>query len=185
MDEVAVGAKPKAAPKKKMIMIGGGLAAVLVLGIGGFIAFKKFTAEPPPPPRPLVAVKPKEPAVVTPVVAQPVTPVNETVEETKPAEAVGPATETAGNETETAAEVQPAVPPPPPAASVAFRGWVENLKISGLRGGANPRIFIGGSSYQRGDLVNPQLGIIFKDYNDATRTLTFEDGTRATVERRN
>ncbi|HEY8993169.1 MAG TPA: hypothetical protein VIM71_00670, partial [Lacunisphaera sp.] len=82
-------------------------------------------------------------------------------------------------------EIKPATPPPPPAPSIAFRGWVENLKISGVRGGANPRIFVGGTSYQPGDLVNPQLGITFVGYNDGTRMLTFRDKSGASVERRN
>jgi len=72
--------------------------------------------------------------------------------------------------------------PPPP--SNQFRAAVENLKISGVRGGANPRVFIGGTSYQVGDLVNPQLGIILEGYNAETRMLTFRDKTGAKVERR-
>ena len=86
---------------------------------------------------------------------------------------------------EEAKPVAPPKPPPPPPPSVAFRGWVENLKISGVRGGANPRVFVGKSSYQKGDLVNPQLGIIFEEYNDQTRMIVFKDKTGAKVERRN
>ena len=118
--------------------------------------------------------------------------------ETKPTETKTAETKPAGTKpSETAAvvaatpapkpaeEVKPATPPPPPAPSVAFRGWVENLKISGVRGGANPRVFVGKSSYLKGDLVNPQLGITFEDYNDQTRVLSFKDKTGARVERRN
>ena len=54
-----------------------------------------------------------------------------------------------------------------------------------MRGGANPRVFIGSSSYQVGDLVNPQMAITFEGYTDATRMLVFKDKTGATVERRN
>ena len=68
---------------------------------------------------------------------------------------------------------------------VAFRAWVENLRISGLRGGASPRIFVGGTAYQQGDLINPQLGITFEGYDDDTRLITFRDKTGAKVERRN
>jgi hypothetical protein len=103
--------------------------------------------------------------------------------ETKPAE---PATTVAATpEPKPAEVVKPAAPPAPPAPSVAFRGWAENLKISGVRGGANPRVFVGKSSYLKGDLVNPQLGITFEDYNDQTRVITFRDKTGAKVERRN
>jgi hypothetical protein len=160
------------------------------------VAYQKFTEEPPPPPR-------------RKLVAKPVTPPAEPAATTEPGkelEAV-PAADGAGKEAAGAAkpaetkpaeaavavtpepkpveEVKPAVPPPPPQPSVAFRGWVENLKIRGVRGGANPRVFIGASSYQKGDLVNPQMGITFEGYTDATRVLVFKDKSGATVERRN
>ncbi|HRG55379.1 MAG TPA: hypothetical protein PLG56_05020, partial [Lacunisphaera sp.] len=82
------------------------------------------------------------------------------------------------------APVVPEPPPPPPPPSNQFRAFVENLKISGVRGGATPRVFIGGTSFQKGDLVNPQLGITFEGYSSATRLLTFKDQTGAKVERR-
>lgn len=47
------------------------------------------------------------------------------------------------------------------------------------------RVFIGGTSFQKGDLVNPQLGITFEGYNPETRLLTFKDKTGAKVDRRN
>lgn len=78
--------------------------------------------------------------------------------------------------------VKPAAPPPP---SVAFKAWVQNLKISGVRGGANPRVFIERTAYAPGDLVNPQLGVTFETYNAETRMLVFKDKSGATVERRN
>ena len=78
-------------------------------------------------------------------------------------------------------QAAPIIPPP---ASVAFRAWAENLTVSAARGGASPRIFVGGTAYQTGDLINPQLGITFEGYNDETRTVIFRDKTGATVERR-
>ena len=57
---------------------------------------------------------------------------------------------------------------------------MENLKIRGVRGGANPRVFIGASSYQQGDLVNPQMGITFEGYTDATRLLAVPTSHSAT-----
>ena len=76
--------------------------------------------------------------------------------------------------------------PPPPAASVAFKGWVENLKIGGVsvRAGKPVRIEIGHTAYVPGDLVNPQLGITFENHNPWTRTLIFSDRSGAKVERR-
>jgi hypothetical protein len=108
----------------------------------------------------------KSPAVSPPAPVEP----KPAVAETAPAKAAEPP--------------KPVVPPPPPPPSAAFHAWVENLQIRGVRGGAVPRIFIGSSSYQRGDLVNPQLGITFESYNDTTRVLTFRDKTGAKVERR-
>ncbi len=202
-------------PKKKLIlMVGGGIAALVLLG-GVFVVYQKLTAPPPPPPpKPKIVAKPvPKPvaALVEEAKQQAEAPVNEVMgadptakpAETKPAETKSTETKTAETKpagtkpTETAAavaatpapkpaeEVKPATPPPPPAPSVAFRGWVENLKISGVRGGANPRVFVGKSSYLKGDLVNPQLGITFEEYNDQTRVLIFKDKTGARVERRN
>ena len=116
------------------------------------------------------------------------------VAETAPAEAAAGPVETkpaAIKPAETPAVVAAPVveapveePPPPPPPSMQFKAWVENLKISGVRGGATPRVFIGGTSFQKGDLVNPQLGITFEGYSNETRLLTFKDQTGARVERR-
>lgn len=72
-----------------------------------------------------------------------------------------------------------------PAPSFAFKAWVQNLRISGVRGGASPRVFIERTAYAPGELVNPMLGITFEGYNTETRMLVFKDKTGATVERRN
>jgi hypothetical protein len=81
----------------------------------------------------------------------------------------------------------PAISKPvgPVAPSATFKAWVQNLKISGVRGGANPRVFIERTSYAPGDLVNPQLGITFEGYDAETRMLRFKDKSGAVVERRN
>ena len=198
--------KTKGSKKKLILMVGGGIAALVLLG-GAFVVYQKMTA--PPPPKPKVVAKPMPKpvaAVVEQAKQQAEAPVNEVMgadpaakpaeakpTETKPAEAKPAETKPAEPAATVAAtpqpkpveEVKPAAPPKPPAPSVAFRGWVENLKISGVRGGANPRVFVGKSSYLKGDLVNPQLGITFEDYNDQTRVLIFRDKTGAKVERRN
>ncbi len=54
-----------------------------------------------------------------------------------------------------------------------------------MRAGANTRVFIGGTAYLVGDLVNPQLGITFEGYNAETRILIFKDKSGAKVDRRN
>jgi hypothetical protein len=149
---------------KRMLVMAGGVVAVMLVLAGVFFAYLKFTAPPPPPPprpRPVVQpVKPPEP----PVVEKPATPA--VVETPKPEPVEAPP------------------PPPPPVASGAFKAWVENLRISGLRSGANPRVFIGGTSYAPGDLVNPQLGITFVGYDSETRKIIFKDANGAKVERR-
>ena len=87
--EVAEQEKP-AAPekiplwKKKSVQIGG-LAAVLVLGVGGFFGFKMLTAPPPPPP---VVVKPKPATPAGATAAKPAAPLPDVAN--KPAQA-GPA----------------------------------------------------------------------------------------------
>jgi hypothetical protein len=159
----------------------GAIAAVVILG-GGFFAYRKLTAPPPePPPRPKPAAKPAAPPAAPqpePVVEKPA----ETPAAAEPAPTSAPQEPVA---TLTAGPAAPALPPPPPAPSVAFRSWVENLHVSGVRAGASPRVFIGGTAYAAGDLVNPQLGIIFEGYDSEKRLLIFRDKSGATVERRN
>jgi cytoskeletal protein RodZ len=71
-----------------------------------------------------------------------------------------------------------------PPASATFKAWVQNAKVSGVRAGANPRVFIERTAYAQGDLVNPQLGIVFDGYDAETRLLRFKDASGAVVERR-
>jgi hypothetical protein len=175
---------PSGGSKKKLVLISGTVAALLVLGVA-FVAYRKLTAEPPPPPpKPKLAAKPVAPVVVEkpaepvaapvvenpPVVTLPKSGAMETPVATAPVEVAPP---------------PPSVIPPAPPASLAFKGWVQNLKVSGVRGGTTTRLFIGGTAYATGDLVNPQLGITFDSYNPETRILTFKDKSGAKVERRN
>ena len=172
-EKAAKGRKPagKSGSGKNLIKIAGGaIAAVVVLG-GGYFAYLKFKTPPPPPPRPKAVAKPKPPA--PPVVEKAPEPV---VEKPKVEPVVV-----------APAPVTPVVtaPPPPPPASEAFKAWVENLRIMGVRTGREVRIFVGGTAYAPGDLVNPQLGITFAGYNAETRMLLFKDASGAKVERRN
>lgn len=170
-------ARPAAAaasPKKNFVRLGGGVVVVLVVLGGVFVGYRKFAAETP------VLPKAEEKAFVKPAV------------EEKPApEKVEPVKEPAPASVQPVAEPEPVVepvevaPPPPPPPSVAFRAWVDNLRISGVRTGSETKVFIGGTSYEAGEIVNPQLGIIFESYNVETRRLTFRDKTGAAVERRN
>lgn len=166
-------ARPPAASssKKNIVRLGGGVIAVLLILGGVFVGYRKFAAKAPAPPK--IAEK----APVKPVA------------EEKPApEKVEPAKEPVPASVERVVEPEPVpepveVAPPPP--SVAFRAWVDNLRVSGVRTGSETRVFIGGQSYEAGEIVNPQLGITFESYNSETRRLIFRDKTGATVERRN
>ncbi|MBI2516281.1 MAG: hypothetical protein HYV95_05135 [Opitutae bacterium] len=191
--------------KKKLVVLGG--VAVIVLGLGAG-AFFYFTKTPPPPPPKPVAKKPVTPPaasaqqVVEKVKQEQLAPINEVVSaeqtakpaattapvEAKPAETAPATTTAAVAKPVIAPAVVPAAPPkpaPPPPANLQFKAWVENLKIAGVRSGANPRVFIGRTAYAPGDMVNPQLGISFKGYDPETRMLSFTDNTGAIVERRN
>lgn len=95
---------------------------------------------------------------------------------------VEPAAGTAAAVSPSPIPVEPEKVAPPP--SPAFRAWVDGLRISGVRAGASPRVFIERTAYSPGDLVNPQLGITFEGYNAETRKLSFKDRTGAVVERR-
>lgn len=66
--------------------------------------------------------------------------------------------------------------------SAAFKQWAKKLKIGGMRPGANPRVFIERTTYEVGDLVEPQMGIRFDGYNPETRLLRFKDRSGAVVE---
>jgi hypothetical protein len=177
-----------------------GAVAVLVLG-GAYFAFKKLTAEAPAQPRPAARQPAVNPPTDAPATVQQqlekgkqdqMAPLNEVVGADQPAATPGSAATPAEGQpaTDPAAANPPAVvapppPPPPPTASLPFKAWVQNLRIGGMRGGANPRVFIEHTAYAPGDVVNPNLGISFVGFNAETRMLIFKDKTGATVELRN
>ncbi len=171
--------KAPALDKKKLIRLGGGALAVLLVLGGGAFFFLRTKVEPPPPPRPKVVAKPApEPVVQAPKIEPAPAPGVEQSVVVQAAPVEKPVVVEA-------APVVPKPPPPPPPASPAFKAWVENLHISGVRAGSTTRVFIERTSYAVGDLVNPQLGITFEGYNSETRMLSFKDQTGAIVERRN
>jgi len=159
---------------------------VLLVIAGGFV-FKRTPPAPEPKPvaqtEPPPAEKPAEEPVVAETAPAEITPApaEGNPAETKPVEQPAPAAVAAPV---VEVPVEPPPPPPPPPPSMQFKAWVENIKISGARSGANPKVFIGGTAFQKGDLVNPQLGITFEGYSSETRLLTFKDQTGARVERR-
>ena len=71
-----------------------------------------------------------------------------------------------------------------PDASPAFRAWVVNARISGVRaGGASPTAFINGRLINRGGNVDDALGIVLDNIDADKRQLIFRDKTGATVAR--
>jgi hypothetical protein len=68
--------------------------------------------------------------------------------------------------------------------SPAFVRWVNNLKITGTRGGNAPRVLIERATFGVGDTVNADLGITFDGFDSVRHILRFKDKTGAVVERR-
>jgi len=106
----------------------------------------------------------------------------------KPNEAK-PAVTTEPEQKPAVAETKPAVTAPKPgtagpAPSQAFKAWVADLKNVSVRSGASARVFIGGITYPQGEVVNPQLGIVFEGYDDKRKMIIFRDRSGAKVERR-
>ncbi len=106
---------------------------------------------------------------------------------TKPDETKPAATTETEQKPVVPAETKPAVVTPKPAApapSAAFKSWVADLKNVSVRVGPPARVFIGGITYPQGEVVNPQLGIVFEGYDDARKMIIFRDRSGAKVERR-
>lgn len=174
-----------------------GCAGLAIFSAVGYLAFGKFkrdqealdklerladAAEKEAEERP--AAKSKSPRNETPSPAADAVPV--ATAPSAPAE-TPPQTAPANPATATPVATAPATPAPdagPPAPSDNFVKWVNNLKIAGVRSGETPRVLIERATFRPGDVVNPQLGIVFDGYDDVRRMLRFKDKTGAIVERR-
>jgi len=155
-----------------------GIAVLIIFIAGGALAYRLFlgpseTVEPtntraasaPPANSPVPFSNPasNQPADVPP---------GSGVPELPPAAPVEPA----------AASDSPAQAPNENAGS-AFRTWVNNVRISGVRVSANPRILIGKVSFNQGDVVDEKLGIIFVGYDKERYVVRFQDSSGAILER--
>jgi hypothetical protein len=69
-----------------------------------------------------------------------------------------------------------------PEASPAFRTFVANLHVSGVRSGVEPRAFINNRLVRKGEVVDSGLGITFEGVQEPE--LIFKDRSGATVKRR-
>lgn len=174
-------------------MLGITLVVLLLAGAGIFVYFKFFrqpsgevSSATPPKPTPQSTAAEKIRQAVAKAEDQQLGPIKEVInsESTPAAQQPAPASTQAVPSVETPVATTPPLPPPPPPPSAAFKSWVINLKIRGVRGGDAQRVFIDRTSYAPGDLVNPQLGIMFAGYNEETRMIIFQDKTGATFERR-
>jgi hypothetical protein len=189
---------------KTMVAVMGILIAGL-LGVGGYFVYVAVSDAPPAQP---VATRSAPPA---PVQARPAAPAaslaGKMVEKAKEAVAAhdranaqgmagvldeepappvatsaGPTTVTSAPPplSETAATVTAAsesgsVP------SQAFRDWVNQARVSGVRGGAEARAFINDRVVRRGETVEQGLGITFDGVNTAQGLVLFKDRTGAVV----
>lgn len=82
-----------------------------------------------------------------------------------------------------AVAVEPVGPPTPAGPSPRFRAFVDQLKIGGFRVGPPARLFLGGITYNEGDVIDQDLGIIFAGVDPKTGEVMFKDGSGAALRR--
>ena len=82
----------------------------------------------------------------------------------------------------------PSAPVEAPAAAVppseAFRAWVSQARVSGVRSGAQARAFINDRVIRQGETVDSGLGIVFVGVDSNRSILLFRDGTGAELGKR-
>jgi len=124
-----------------------------------------------------------------------VAPVNEVVSEEKPA-APAPSVSANAGPTETPPPAAaPAEPPPAPsapqtvridlnpsdAASPEFKAFISNLRVSGVFQGEHPRVLIGSRTYEVGETVNDDLGVVFAGIDSSRELALFKDRNGVTL----
>ncbi|MDD2763236.1 MAG: hypothetical protein PHE83_04575 [Opitutaceae bacterium] len=177
----------------------GGIGLLVVIGVA-YMGYRRSTAVPVPPPKPVVVGKPAPTPVEAKPAAKPQTTLGQAVEKARETVAAVEANHTAPavavirSETApapVAAQVTPSSPPAAPAASAVisgpnpeFRTFVEKLKIGGVRIGPPPRLLLEGVTYKPGDVIYQPFGIVFVGVDAKTKELLFKDDTGAVVRRR-
>jgi hypothetical protein len=68
-------------------------------------------------------------------------------------------------------------------ASPAFRSFVANLTVNGVFQGSPSRALINGHTFREGELIEPNLGIVFDHVDAARKQIVFKDRSGAIVER--
>lgn len=74
-----------------------------------------------------------------------------------------------------------AAKPVPAVASVAFRAWVQSVRITGVVGGESPRAIINGRLVRPGDIVDASAGVVFDALDMDEKQLVFRDQTGITL----
>ncbi len=119
---------------------------------------------PSPPPKP-AAVEPAKTPTPVPNASLPPSPAKAS---TAPAAVAAPTT---------------AASPPAGGGSADVQAWINGLKISGVRGGASPKVLIDKKTFSVGDVVNDPLGLVFAGYDANRDLLRFTDKSGAIYER--
>ncbi|MFZ9682375.1 MAG: hypothetical protein ACO3DQ_04125 [Cephaloticoccus sp.] len=69
-------------------------------------------------------------------------------------------------------------------ASPAFQSFVAEMRINGVFQGSPARALINGRTYSEGEVVDPNLGIVFAGVEPDDKQIVFRDPTGAIVKRK-
>jgi hypothetical protein len=170
-------------PSRKKIPLALGIALVSVLVVAGlaWFAYQKIKAnnQPPASMAPRVSEKKAAPSTPLPAVAQKEAtpaPAPKTIAPAVPPHT--PARVTAAEPATGAAEATANAEPNP-----AAQDWINKLKISGVRGGASPKILLQGKTFGIGDVIHADLGLAFAGYDPDRDVVRFKDGAGAIYQR--
>ncbi len=160
-----------------------------------YLVYRRYTQMPraeTPPPAPAAAAKPAPSAAKTAptaaktVSASPQSLPGRMVEKARETVALAERGTAATNEVIESEPVRPAArptPPPRPEPSARFRSVVDRLKIAGFRAGPPARLVVSGVTYQPGDTIDANLGVVFAGFDAKTHELIFQDNTGAEIRR--
>lgn len=151
-----------------------GLVGLLASASVVYLTYRNFVARPKEaPPTPVGAPAPE--ALITPNVS-PVPPSATLVPPTLAPAGPQPALAPAGP--------QPAQRPVLSKRDARFHFFIDTLKVSGIRFGPPPRLFIEGLVYKPGDVVDQRLGIVFIGLDVTHKVIVFQDDTGMIIRRR-
>ncbi len=121
-------------------------------------------------------------------------PANEVISNEKPAAPASPAAasapaQTTVDATDTAATAAPESSAPqtvhidlgPESASPEFKAFISDLRVSGVFQGEHPRVLINGRTFEVGEMVNDDLGVVFTGIDAERELVLFKDRTGVTL----